>query len=87
MSLAGCGHSNQSDALLADVEQVVALIRPAMEADAGGVEVVGIRDGVVLVRMLGTCCSCPSVSLTLNRGIEKTLKEHLSWVRGVERVT
>jgi Fe-S cluster biogenesis protein NfuA len=70
----------------AEAEAVLAMIRPAMEADGGGVETVGIEGGVVFVRFRGMCLGCPSQNLTLKRGIERTLKERLPWVTCVVRV-
>jgi Fe-S cluster biogenesis protein NfuA len=71
---------------LSQVQRVLDDLRPAMEADGGGVEVVSISDGRVAVRLLGTCLACPSSELTLKLGIEKTLREHLPWVTALERV-
>jgi len=69
-----------------DVDRALNPIRPAMEADGGGVEVVAVDDdGTVHVKMKGTCLACPSVGLTLRLGIEATLKAHLSWVKQVVR--
>ena len=69
-----------------EVESALACLRPAMEADAGGVELVSVSEGVVSIRMKGTCLVCPSVGLTLRRGIEPALRSRLSWVREVRRV-
>ena len=70
----------------AEVEAALAGLRPAMEADAGGVELVSVSGGVVSVRMKGTCLVCPSVMLTLRRGIEPALRHRLPWVLEVRRV-
>ena len=70
---------------VAQVETVLRDLRPAMEADAGGVELVGIDGGLVAIRLRGTCLVCPSVELTMKRGIEKTLRERLAWVTEVKR--
>lgn len=67
------------------VEQVLDRLRPAMEADGGGVDLVSIQDGVVAVRMKGMCLACPSVKMTLKQGIEKTLRQHFPWVTEVVR--
>ena len=69
-----------------EAERVLDLVRPAMEADAGGVAIVNIDGGVVSVCFRGTCLNCPSINLTLSLGIERTLKQHLPWVRHVVRV-
>ena len=70
-----------------ELEQVLDAIRPAMSADGGGVSVASVKNGVVSVRLQGTCLSCPSASMTLRFGLERTLKERLPWVSRVVRVT
>ena len=67
------------------VEAVIARIRPAIQADGGDVELVGITDkGVVRVRLHGACVGCPSSTMTLRAGLERNLKEHVEGVSGVE---
>lgn len=68
------------------VEEVLNLIRPALEADGGNVELVDIVDGVVQVRLLGACGGCPMSQVTLSQGIEKALKERIPEVVRVEAV-
>ena len=70
-----------------EVEQVLTTIRPAMQADGGGVELVTVDEGVITVRLRGTCLACPSAGLTMKLGIERTLKDRLPWVTGVVRVS
>ena len=50
-------------------------IRPALQADGGDVELVGIKDGVVSVKLTGACGGCPMATMTLKKGIERILKE------------
>ncbi len=69
-----------------DLDRALASIRPAMQADGGDVEVVGVDEGIVSVRLTGTCVCCPSSSLTLRLGIERTLQGRLPWVASVVRV-
>ncbi|MGH8655368.1 MAG: NifU family protein [Gammaproteobacteria bacterium] len=77
---------NSSDRIAwerSEVESRLNEIRPAMEADGGGVELVSIENGVVAVRMKGTCLDCPSINLTLGVGIQRTLKKYFPWVEKV----
>lgn len=60
------------------VQQVLDHIRTAMQADGGDIELVSVEDGMVSVRLRGTCLACPSASLTMKQGIERTLREKLS---------
>lgn len=60
------------------VQEVLNLVRPALQADGGDVELVDVSaDGVVSVKLTGACGSCPMSTMTLKMGIEKTLKEKL----------
>ena len=70
-----------------EIESVLKTLRPAMEADGGGVDLVSVLDGVVTVRLKGTCLMCPSEGMTLSFGIEKTLKECFPSIEKVIRVT
>ena len=68
------------------VERVLDKIRPAMEADGGGVELVDVKGGMVIIQLKGMCLDCPSVSMTMRMGIEKTLRKHISWFTDVVRI-
>jgi len=56
-----------------NVDAALEEVRPYLIADGGNVEVVGIEDGIVAVRMNGACGTCTSSNATLKMGIEKTL--------------
>ncbi len=69
------------------VERVLSLIRPAVQADGGDIEFLGITPaGVVQIRLHGACVGCPSSTITLQMGIERNLKEHVPEVSRVEAV-
>jgi len=68
------------------VEQALAKIKPALQADGGDVELVGVEDGVVKVKLTGACASCPVATVTLKQGIERILKEQIAEVKEVVAV-
>jgi len=69
------------------VARVIELIRPAVQADGGDLELVGVtQTGLVRIRFHGACVGCPSASMTLQMGIERNLKAHVPEVSGVEAV-
>jgi Fe-S cluster biogenesis protein NfuA len=69
------------------VQEVLELIRPALQADGGDVELVDVSDdGIVSVRLTGACGSCPMSTMTLKMGIERTLREKLPEVKEVVQV-
>lgn len=61
-------------------------IRPAVAQDGGDILFRGIDDGVVLVKLIGSCSSCPSSTATLAMGVERMLLEEIPEVRGVRQV-
>ena len=71
----------------ARIEDALNQIRPALQRDGGNVELVDVTpDGVVKVKLLGACGTCPMSILTLKRGIEATLKQRVPEVASVESV-
>ncbi len=68
------------------VEEALKKIRPALEADGGGIELVDVVDGVVQVRLKGACQGCPGAAMTLKMGVEKVLKEEVPEVKSVQAV-
>jgi Fe-S cluster biogenesis protein NfuA len=68
------------------VEAALAKIRPALQADGGNVELVGVDDGVVKVSLTGACAGCPMSTMTLKMGIERLLKEEVPEVKEVVAV-
>lgn len=71
----------------AKVQEVLNLIRPALQADGGDVELVDVtNDGIVSVKLTGACGSCPMSTMTLKMGIERTLRDKLPEVKEVVQV-
>jgi Fe-S cluster biogenesis protein NfuA len=68
------------------VEKILEEIRPSLQADGGDIELVDVEDGVVKVRLKGSCAGCPMSQMTLAFGVEKVLKEKLPEVKRVEAV-
>ena len=58
-------------------------IRPAIAQDGGDLEYLGFTDGVVTIRLIGACGSCPSAMSTLKMGIERLLVEEIEEVLSV----
>jgi Fe-S cluster biogenesis protein NfuA len=69
------------------VQEVLDMVRPALQADGGDVELVDVSDdGVVSVKLTGACGSCPMSTMTLKMGIEKNLMAHIPEVKEVVQV-
>ncbi len=76
-----------AEPLVDRVREVLALIRPAVQEDGGDVELVEVTgDGLVRVRLHGACVGCPSASMTLHHGIERTLRAEIREDLRVEAV-
>ena len=66
------------------VQSVINLIRPAVQADGGDIELVDVTaEGVVQIRFHGACHGCPSSNLTLHHGIERNLRDRVPEVTRV----
>ncbi len=68
------------------VEEVLKEIRPALQADGGGVDLISVVDGVVSVKLTGACGGCPMSTMTLKMGIERVLKDKIPEVKEVVAV-
>ncbi|MEH1886658.1 NifU family protein [Nostoc sp.] len=52
-------------------------VRPGLKSHNGDVELVAIKSpDIVEVRLIGTCSSCPTSTLTLSEGVEQAIKNH-----------
>jgi len=68
------------------VEEILDKIRPALVRDGGNVELVGVDDGTVKVKLVGACAGCPMSTMTLKNGIERILKQEVPEVKEVVAV-
>tara|TARA_B100000959_G_C14973325_1_gene620584 strand:- start:524 stop:781 length:258 start_codon:yes stop_codon:yes gene_type:complete len=83
-----CSSNKQhKNTLFDDVAEVIELIRPSIQADGGDIELISVDDdGVVSIKFLGECIGCPSLDMTLQGGIEATLKERIGGITHVKAV-
>lgn len=68
------------------VQEVLNKLRPFLLRDGGDCELVDVEDGIVKLRLLGACGTCPSSTITLKAGIERALLEEVPGVVEVEQV-
>ncbi len=68
------------------VRSVLDEIRKSLQADGGDAELVEVSDGIVKLRLVGACGSCPMSQQTLKLGIERTLRERVPEVKEVVAV-
>jgi Fe-S cluster biogenesis protein NfuA/nitrite reductase/ring-hydroxylating ferredoxin subunit len=68
----------------ARVGAALAEVRPYLESHGGGVELVGIEDGVVHLRLQGSCDGCASSTMTLKLAIEDAIHKAAPDVERIE---
>ncbi len=70
------------------VEKALDLIRPALQNDGGDVELVDVDEaaGVVKLKLVGACGSCPMSQMTLRMGVERVLREEIPEIKEVVAV-
>ncbi|XP_053678388.1 NFU1 iron-sulfur cluster scaffold homolog, mitochondrial-like isoform X1 [Anopheles nili] len=62
-------------------------IRPTVQEDGGDIIFMGFDDGIVKLKMQGSCSSCPSSIVTLKNGVQNMLQFYIPEVVSVEQVT
>ena len=73
---------------VAEVERVIEIIRPAIQADEGDILLreVDQETGVVTVELTGACVSCPASTVTMKAGVERIMKDRVPGVTGVREI-
>lgn len=74
------------DTMHEQVDAVLDKLRPFLLRDGGDVELVAVEDGIVMLRLLGACGTCPSSTITLKAGIERALLEEVPGFVEIEQV-
>ncbi len=70
----------------ARVRAILEELRPFVQKDDGDISFVGIHNGIVDIRMIGECETCPNSEATLKRGIEKVIKEQVPSIHEVRAI-
>ncbi len=67
------------------VEETIEVIRPALQADGGDIELRDVDEatGVVTVSLLGACGTCPASTETLKAGIERIMRDRIDGITEV----
>ena len=61
-------------------------IRPAVSRDGGDISLSSFKDGVVTVKLQGSCSGCPSSTITLKRGVENLLTHYIPEIKEVRSI-
>ncbi|MFD2830142.1 NifU family protein [Corticicoccus populi] len=78
--------TTDQDTMYGQVEEVIEKLRPFLLRDGGDCELVDVEDGVVKLRLLGACGTCPSSTITLKAGIERAMLEEVPGFVEIEQV-
>ena len=61
-------------------------IRPAVARDGGDIKFKEFKDGIVTVKLEGSCSGCPSSTMTLKQGVQNLLCHYIPEVKSVEAI-
>lgn len=74
--------------LIQRVEAALNTIRPHLISDGGDIKVVDITtDNKVLVKLLGSCESCPMSFMTMKAGVEMSIKSLVPEITSIESIS
>ena len=59
-------------------------VKPAVANDGGDIKFLNYKDGIVKVKLQGSCAGCPSSTITLKQGVQNLLKHYIPDVKQVE---
>ena len=77
----------EDDEVVATIKELIETkIRPTIMEDGGDLEYMGFKDGIVSLKLKGSCRTCDSSAITLKHGIENMLMHYLPEVQGVAQV-
>jgi Fe-S cluster biogenesis protein NfuA len=68
-------HSLHPDDIETRVIRGLESVRPYLKSHGGDCELISVRDGIVRLKLHGSCGSCPSSSVTLRDAVEEALYE------------
>jgi Fe-S cluster biogenesis protein NfuA/nitrite reductase/ring-hydroxylating ferredoxin subunit len=66
------------------VQEALDEVRPYMKSHGGGVQLLGVDDGIAHLRLEGSCNGCGASSSTLELAVEKALEEAAPDLAGME---
>lgn len=68
------------------IRAIIDKVRPFLLNDGGNLEFVKFEDGIVYVKLLGTCEDCPMLDVTLKDGIEELIINEIPEVKEVRNI-
>lgn len=81
---AGCDDDDETVAMIKELLDT--RIRPTVQEDGGDILFRGFNDGIVYLKMMGSCTGCPSSVVTLKNGVQNMLQFYIPEVVEVVEV-
>ena len=78
--------STMVETVTEQVQKTLEELRPKLQADGGDIELLGVEQGIVKVKLKGACAGCPMSAMTLQWGVENFLKKKIPEIVKVEAV-
>ncbi|KAG7265096.1 hypothetical protein CRUP_018224, partial [Coryphaenoides rupestris] len=80
-------HCEDDDEVVSMIKELLdTRIRPTVQEDGGDVIYKGFEDGVVKLKLVGSCTGCPSSTVTLKNGIQNMMQFYIPEVDAVQQV-
>ena len=81
-------YNDENDSNFEEIEQKIikildTKIRPAVAKDGGDIKFEGFKEGIVKVKLQGSCSGCPSSTMTLKQGVQNLLCHYIPEVKEV----
>lgn len=83
---AAAGGSEESEVVRKIKDILETSVRPAVAGDGGDIIFETFDEGVLRLRLQGSCSGCPSSTITLKQGIERLVTRMIPEVKAVEAV-
>lgn len=76
----------ENQELKTKVQEALNKIRPMLQADGGDIELIDVVGKIAKVKLTGACGCCPMSQMTLQMGVQRTIKEAVPEIERVEAV-
>jgi Fe-S cluster biogenesis protein NfuA len=69
-----------------NVEKVLDSVRISLKSEGGDIELIDVKDGVVYVKLMGACGTCPMSMLTMKNLVESSIRKEIPEIKAVQAV-
>ena len=69
-----------------NVEKVLDGVRISLKSEGGDIELIDVKDGVVYVKLMGACGTCPMSMLTMKNLVESSIRKEIPEIKAVQAV-